>query len=109
MLGRQIMNFSKTNKKEVNPMKSPIRGLILTLMTFALLLSVGCDYASVTAPEPIEAQSTVDASPANDINSEYGTLSKKGGKKGSSDDDGSEDDGSVSQGNRGNTRYGWAF
>jgi len=99
------MNFSKTNKKEVNPMKSPIRGLILTLMTFALLLSVGCDYASVTAPEPIEAQSTLDASPANDINSENDTLSKRGGKK----KDSSTDDGSVSEGNKGNTRYGWAF
>ncbi len=107
MLGRKIMNFSKSNKKEVNPMKSPIRGLILTLMTFALLLSVGCDYASVTAPEPIEAQSTLDASFDNDINSENDTLSKKGGKGGKKDSP--TDDGSVGDTGPGHTRYGWAF
>ena len=90
-------------------MKTNTSKVLLPILAVALLFSVACDYASVTAPEPIEAQSTLDASPANDINSENDTLSKRGGKKGSSSDDGSSDDGSVSKGNKDNTRYGWAF
>ncbi len=69
MLGRQIINFSKTNKTEVNPMKAPIRGLFLTLMAFALLFSVACDYAATTAPEAAKASApTGEARSLADVN-----------------------------------------
>ncbi|MCH8927907.1 MAG: hypothetical protein IIB39_04230 [Candidatus Marinimicrobia bacterium] len=86
-------------------MKSRTNKVLLPLLAFALLFSIGCDYASVTAPEPIEAQSTLDASPANDIDSNNDSFAKKGGKKSSTDDGTS----SVGGNNNQNTRYGWAF
>ena len=98
--------LNNQTETEGKPMKSRTRKVLLPLLAFALLFSVGCDYASVTAPEPIEAQSTFEASPANDIDSENDSFAKKGRKKGSSTDEGKS---SVGGNNRESTRYGWGF
>jgi len=105
MLGKTIQKIRKQTKQEVNPMKAHKRGFLLTFMAVALLFSVACDYASVTAPEPIEAQSTSIAFPADEINAGDDTLSKRGGKKSTSNDDGS----GIRSGKKDDTRYGWAF
>ena len=84
-------------------MKVPKRGLLLTLMAVALLVSVACDYASITAPGAIEAPVTSNALPANESNSEDDALLKKGKK--SDKNNGS----SVSAQDEESTRYGWAY
>ena len=86
-------------------MKTKMNKVLLPLLAFALLFSVGCDYASITAPAgAIEAPVTTNALPADEINSGDEALSKKGGKK-SDKNNGS----SVSAGNQESTRYGWGF
>lgn len=80
--------------------------VLLPFITAALLFSVACDYASITAPEVIEAPINTNAIPADEINSGNDTLFKKGRKKtGSDKDDGSR----VGSQNDDPTRYGWGF
>ena len=81
-------------------MNAPIRVLLLTLMAVALLFSVACDYASITAPE---APATSNALPANEFSSGDDALLKKGKKSDNNED------GSVRAGKKHDTRYGWAF
>ncbi|MGR3292726.1 MAG: hypothetical protein ACUZ9M_01760 [Candidatus Scalindua sp.] len=85
-------------------MKTKMNKVLLPLLAFALLFSVGCDYASITAPGAIEAPVTTNALPADEINSGDEALSKKGGKK-----SGAAGSSSVSAGNQESTRYGWGF
>jgi len=91
----------------VNTMKTKMNRVILPFITVALLFSVACDYASITAPEAIEEQITMNAAPADEINAGNDTLFKKGKKKNKgSDEDGG---GSVGSQNDDPTRYGWGF
>ena len=84
-------------------MKTKMNKVLLPLLAFALLFSVGCDYASITAPGAIEAPVTSNALPANESNSEDDALLKKGKK--SDKNNGS----SVSAQDEESTRYGWAY
>jgi len=91
---------------KVNTMKTKMNRVLLPFITVALLFSVACDYASITAPEAIEEQITMNA-PADEINAGDDTLFKKGKKKNKgSDEDGG---GNVGSQNDDPTRYGWVF
>jgi len=100
MLGTAIHKFSKTNKKEKNPMKVRMSGLLLSLMAVALLFSVACDYAAITAPEAPEATNVVSV---DEIHSQNEGLFKKGEK------DVDESDTTIESDDNDFTRYGWAF
>lgn len=100
-----ILKYKSGTK--VNTVKTKINRVLLPFITVALLFSVACDYASITAPEVIEAPINTNAIPADEINSGNDTLFKKGKKKNpSSDEDGG---GSVGSQNNHPTRYGWGF
>jgi len=100
-----ILKYQSGTK--VNTMKTKMNRVLLPFITVALLFSVACDYASITAPEAIEEQITTNAAPADGINSGQDTLFKKGKKKNAgSDKDGG---GNVGSQNDDPTRYGWGF
>ena len=88
-------------------MKTKMNRVLLPFITVALLFSVACDYASVTAPEAIEAPIITDEIPADEISSGLETLFKKGKKKNAGGD--KEGGGNVGSQNDDPTRYGWGF
>jgi len=89
-------------------MNSRTSKVLLPLMAVALLFSVACDYAAITAPEVIEVPVTANAVPANEINSQNEALFKRGEKKrGKKDVD--ESDTTIESDDNDFTRYGWAF